>query len=454
MRTRRETSRLTSGIERGGPKWRAVPALPAAVVVVAAGVLLCVLFVVTALAVPFGGGQATSARGASAVGGGAVGRAPRRDSPVGRLDPTTVRRALADLSRAHAGTVDQLTALTTTPGMPTCAPPPVPAPTFPPGSAYGVPFLAAITNGQVLAGYDEWTANHLVWKVQNTTFDLYPWQSKIYDITGWVTGLLQLPSLTAQIAPQDVVFCDNQGGPSCLSANWPAGQCIEIQANYGPSPASLTPPPALGSYHPEGVACSHYSTPTFECFPYVVSLTPVGTTTLSVTGVQPDGALELSVSTAAVTTVGEFPPPPSTVSFTCQGAPTALALSTQAAGSPATAPGPPTPPNTDDRSLQTPAQPLTGPLASSTSTVASNDFAVPAFFPSARGSPCSLFLAVSLNTYAGGWDSKFADQSEGRYYLQGGTNPIVAEPGWAQFTATTTVVTLGLPTGPPPGFRF
>ena len=142
--------------------------------------------------------------------------------------------------------------------MPTCAPPPIPAATNPPGAAYGVPFLAAITNGQVLAGYDEWTANNPVWTADNQTFNLYPWQSKIYDITGWVTGLLELPNLTAQIAPQDVVFCDNQGGASCLSANWPAGQCIEIEAQYGPSPASATPPPAIGSYHPEGTACSGY----------------------------------------------------------------------------------------------------------------------------------------------------------------------------------------------------
>ena len=228
----------------------------------------------------------------------------------------------AELVQASGNAQARLTAMLDTPGMPTCAPPPIPAATNPPGAAYGVPFLAAITNGQVLAGYDEWTANNPVWTADNQTFNLYPWQSKIYDITGWVTGLLELPNLTAQIAPQDVVFCDNQGGASCLSANWPAGQCIEIEAQYGPSPASATPPPAIGSYHPEGTPCSGpsgYRTPTFECFPYVVSLTPSGTTTLTVTGVAADGALEATVSTAAVTTVSETPPPPSTSTFTCIG---------------------------------------------------------------------------------------------------------------------------------------
>ena len=166
--------------------------------------------------------------------------------------------------------------------MPTCAPPPVPAPTFPPGNSYGIPFLAAITNGQVLAGYDEWTANHLVWKAQGTTYDLDPWQSKIYDISGWVTGLLQLPSLTADIPPQDIVFCDNHGNPSCLSADWPAGQCIHILAQYGPSAGvARSRPRRWATTHPEGTACTGYSTPTFDCFPYIVSLTPSGNTDLA-----------------------------------------------------------------------------------------------------------------------------------------------------------------------------
>ncbi len=384
----------------------------------------------------------------------AIAQATHAASRARSVDSSRVRAVLADLKQAET-TGAGLTAATDAPGMPACAPPPIPSSTYPPGSGYGIPFLAAITNGQVLAGYDEWTANNLVYTANNKTFSLYPWQSKIYDITGWVTGLLQLPSLTAEIPPQDVVFCDNQGGSSCLSADWPAGECIQIQAQYGPSPASKTPPPALGSYHPEGVSCSDYSTPTFECFPYVVSLAPSGTTTLTVTGVEPNGALDLSVSTAAVTTVSEVPPPPSTITFTCQAAPASVTLSTQVTPLPATAPGPPVPPNTDDRPLQTLPAPTTGPLASSTSTVASNDFAVPAFFPSAGGGPpCSTFLATSLNTYAGGWDSLFKDQGTGRYYIDGGTNPIVAEPGWAQFTATTTVVSLGLPVGPPPGFSF
>jgi hypothetical protein len=359
---------------------------------------------------------------------------------------------LTDLARVGAedGRPAQLTALTGGADAPACAPPAMPAPTYPPGNGYGVPFLAEITGGQVLAGYDEWTANHLKWRAGGTTYNLYPWQSKIFDITGWVTGLLQLPSLSASIPPQDIVFCDG-GGASCLAASWPAGECIHILAQYGPSPASSTPPPALGNEHPEGTACQGYSTPTFACFPYVVSLTPDGNTTLTVSGVESDGALDLEVSTEAVTTVSEISPPAPTM--TCQNQPTAVTLSTTLpAALPSTAPVAPDPPNTDDRGLQTLPQALTGPLASGTSTVASNNFFIPSFFPD--GGACTSFLAESLNTYAGGWSSSFKDQGEGLYYLEGGTGADAVQPGWAQFTATTTVVSLDVPVGPPADFNF
>ena len=417
-------------------------------------VVVVVISVVAGLSVVniFGVARPSLTRRSAAEAHRALRPVTRAAHPARAPGSAPVSAYIADLPRAESVTSARLAA--EDPGMPSCDPPPMPAATYPPGAAYGVPFLAAITNGQVLAGYDEWTANNLVWTVGNTTFDLYPWQSKIYDITGWVTGLLQLPSLTAEIAPQDVVFCD-QGGASCLNADWPAGECVQIEAQYGPSPASPTPPPALGSSHPEGTSCSDYSTPTFECFPYVVSLTPSGTTSLTVSGVEPDGALDATVTTGAVTTVSEVPPPPSTSTFTCQALPTSVTLSTTAGGLPATAPPPPTPPETDYRSLQTPPVPITGPLVGSTSTVASNDFSVPAFFPNATGTtPCTPFLADSLNTYAGGWDALFKDQDLGLYYINGGTNPTVAEPGWAQFSATTTVVSVGLPTGPPSGFSF
>jgi hypothetical protein len=369
------------------------------------------------------------------------------------FEPSTLAAELEAMYSGRSTVSDSLNELTSSPGMPSCKAPPLPAATHPPGHSYGVPFLAAITGGEILTGYDEWTANNNVYKVGSKTYHLYPWQSKISNITGWVTGLLQLPSLNAEVPPQDVVFCD-QGGRNCVGANPPpAGECIDISAQYAPSPASKTPPPPITNYPPAGRRC--WGAP--GCLPIVLTLTPTGTTTLTVTGVEPNGALDLHVTTAAVTTATEIPPP-GTTQYPCSNDKTTIALSTTApTGLPATAPGPPTPPNSDDRSLQTPPQPLTGPLSLASSTLAGNDFAIPAFISSKSSSgDCFNAGAVPylLDTYAGGWGPTFNDQSEGRYFLDGGKASIVAAPGWAQFTATTTVVTLGLPTGPPPNFHF
>ena len=150
-------------------------------------VVLSVLAVVSAVNAP-GVARSSLSRWSAAVAHPARGPVNRAVPRARTQGSAQVSAYLADLPRAE--TASSVGLAEQTPGMPACAPPPMPAATYPPGAAYGVPFLAAITNGQVLAGYDEWTANNLVWQADNQTFDLYPWQSKIYDITGWVTGLL------------------------------------------------------------------------------------------------------------------------------------------------------------------------------------------------------------------------------------------------------------------------
>jgi len=411
---------------------------------VAVSVALCAIAV---------GGSATS-RVAPTV-GTAGGTSSARSKPIANaLERSALVAEVEALYGSRNPTSEALESLKDSPGMPACSPPPLPAATQPPGASYGVPFLAAITGGQVVAGYDEWTANHNVFKVGPKTYHLYPWQSKIFNITGWVTGLLQLPSLNAEVPPQGVVFCD-QGGKSCVKDNPPpVGECIDVFAQFAPSPASKTPPPPTTNYPPPGSACWHAA----GCLPIVITLTPSGDSSLTVTGVEPNGALDLQVTTSAVTTATELPPPPSKVTFTCSNLATTIMLSTKAPTSlPATAPGPPNPPNRDYRSRQTTPQPLTGPLAAASSTLAGNDFSLQAFIPSKKRSGDCFnggALPFLLNTYAGGWGPTFPDQNEGRYYLLGGKNAVVAEPGWAQFTATTTVVKLGLPIGPPPNFHL
>jgi len=308
-----------------------------------------------------------------------------------------------------------------------------------------VPFLAAITNGQILAGYDEWTANHPVWTVGSTTYDLYPWQAKVYDVTGWVTGLLQLPNLSADIPAQDVVFCD-QGGQECVSASPPAGECIHVNLSGAPLPGQV-PPPTITNDPPRGHQC--YQAHNF-CIPYVITVTPVGTSTLTVTGVEPDGALMLSVTTSAITALNITLPG---TSESCQDDPTTITLSTQEpAGLPPGAPIKPERGKPDLRGLQTPPQPLTGPLAHASSTVASNDFSVPAFSQTA----CPLLAAV-FDAPLAGWNalpSKDPASLNNNYFDQNPAPADAGTPGWVQFSATTTVSSLGIPIGPPPGFSL
>jgi hypothetical protein len=357
---------------------------------------------------------------------------------------STVADELAELQTSRVAEGLSIRELENAPGRPACPAPTPPAPTYPPGHTYGVPFLAAITNGQILFGYDEWVANNTTYTDRKgAVFHLYPWLAKVFDISGWVTGLLQLPNLSASISSADVVLCDAPA--ATCETDGPRPGCIYLDLAGAPFPGD-PPSPTITSVPPKNKACA--GSP--SCVPYSVALTPSGTTNLTVTGVQADGALNLSVTTSATTTItltGE------TGTGVCkQSGPTVIPLKTVAAGLPPGSPVPPEPGNTDYRSLQTLPTPLTGPLASASSTVASNDFSVPAF---PLVGTCTF--AQTLNGPLGGWNSltpKDPPTMNNNYYDKNPLPTDAGSPGWGQFTATTTVVTLGLPVGPPPSFIF
>jgi hypothetical protein len=398
--------------------------------VVGGGFALAVAAAVAAaalLAAPSGGAARGAARPAASTAG------PSRLDATLAADVAVVRRAEAS-ARALAGA----------PGMPTCAPPALPAPTYPPGGTYGVPFLAAITGGQILAGYDEWTANHHLYTWKGRTYKLYPWQAKVYDISGWVTGLLRLPSLSATITPQDLVFCD-QGGQSCVSASPPVGQCIHFLLRG--APVNGPPSQPVTNIPAPGTQCFQ-QTP--GCIPYVITLNPAGDSQLTVTGVEPDGALMLSVTTSASTTLNITLP---TTSETCSSGQTSITLSSQRPSSlPAGSPITPTPGNPDFRSIRAHPLPLTGPLGTATTTLASNDFYVPAFSPAA----CPL-LAEVFDSPLAGWNTlppKDPATETNNYFDKSPLPADAGVPGWDQFSATTTISDLGLPVGPPSGFTL
>src|SRR5579871_2117072 len=66
----------------------------------------------------------------------------QRPAGPARHTPPVPATLAADIAVVHAAEASAQ-ALARAPGMPTCAPPALPAPTYPPGHTYGIPFLAA-----------------------------------------------------------------------------------------------------------------------------------------------------------------------------------------------------------------------------------------------------------------------------------------------------------------------
>jgi hypothetical protein len=334
-------------------------------------------------------------------------------------------------------------ALESSPGAPVCAPPALPSPTYPPGHSYGIPFLAEVTNGVITTGYDEYAANHRHWTVGKKKYLLDPWESRLYDISGWVVGLLQLPSLSAVISPRDLVFCD-KGGQACVSASPPVGECIHVSLGAAP-PLGQQPSNPITNVPPPGRACFGSGT----CVPYVIVLTPKGNTTLSVAGVNGNGSLRLSVTTSAITTVSVKV---GALSESCTNGVSTVTLGSELEGVPSGGPITPSRGNPDLRGLQIHPTSLDGPLGSATTTLGSNDFHVPAF--SVSNCP---FLAPIFDAPLGGWNTlspSDSPQQNNNYFDQPNPPAIAGNPGWVQFSATTTISSFGLPVGPPSGFSL
>lgn len=299
----------------------------------------------------------------------------------------------------------------------------LPAPTFPNGTTkgFGVPFVAALTGGELLTGFDE------KWNNQIKTFKT-PWRSVIgpevppshagQGIDGWVAGVLQVPQLTA--SKTEVVFCNGPSDPVDFTV-LNEGRVPPLE-NYGATP-----------------------------FPLSISLVP-GPASLAVTGVTPAGALELS-GTATATTSATF-----NHILTChQVAPTSITVSSSAS-QPLTQPGGPPVTGLDARFTPTdlvgafPGAVHANPgLAPATANVAADDFVVPLFdLTTCAG---STGPAAVLNDAIEGWDAQDCP-----FY---GNNPIdpctthapgPSLPGWSQFQITATIAYLGLSAGVPAGF--
>ncbi|MBO0727891.1 MAG: hypothetical protein J2P57_01445 [Acidimicrobiaceae bacterium] len=258
-----------------------------------------------------------------------------------------------------------------------------------------------MTHGQVIFQYNA------SFKIKLTGIP-HGFNGKIFNITGWVTGLITLPTL--QVSDATVVFCSQptNGNPPPIHFVEQAGTSAQTQ-NWDPSGPGY--------------------------FNFTIRLRPVGTPSLKVTAVGPRGALAIAGSAAAMTSVVAGPP----FNQTCRSeAPTMLPnLATSLA---------PMPPGGQP---VIPPSPLTGPLSHASATLGSDNFSVPAF------DPASCLLANGLfNQGLAGLNKRGTPNWTCIAPTARQCPAVAAKPGWVQFSANTTLVSLGLPKGPPPGFNF
>jgi hypothetical protein len=316
-------------------------------------------------------------------------------------------------------------------GGPTCAAPPLPPPTAPPGQPYGVPFVAAVDNVTILSGYNEFTAAARQYRSYS------PWTTTLYGVTGWVTGWLDVPQLTVDTSASQITFCSYTVTPPSSSGTPPfTTEALytlkSFQGSKTPVVVTTTNDPSK-VVPPNGVAL--YAS---------VTLTPVGTPQLKVTGVRPDGSLDLGGVIEATPTIALAPPLPPEV---CRAmAPTAADLSTATAG-----PLPPSGPPAGDRDAApqfTPA-PVTGPLTQATATQTAYDFQVPAFYDNSSDDGICY-------TFNGGL-AGFTAEPKGnpnypylsRYPFPPANPAIASDAGWTQIETVIQITRIGLPTGTP-----
>jgi hypothetical protein len=260
----------------------------------------------------------------------------------------------------------------------------------------GIPFLASITNGAFVTGYDQ----------QAAAQGWGPWLTHASNITGWVAGNLELPALTQQIT--STVFCSGTPQDCLITSTHPtqtASDCINM---------------TMDSTTKTGIPLSNDPSVTGATYlPVFVNVASVGTPSFSPSGIDLNG-IELSGSAQAAITASIYAN--GSVAETCtQEKPTTMVVSTN----PGTAPAP-----SGSNLVFTPQAlnplDLNAPLSLQANLVG-NNFAIPAF--SSTGCGASSFFNGALR----GWGPTGKS-----LYLKCVKNPslagcgIGAKPGEAQ----------------------
>lgn len=321
-----------------------------------------------------------------------------------------------------------------------------PAPTYPDGThGLGVPFVAALSGGELLSGY------HLGWLTKS--HPSYPWGLTLTGVSGWVTGLLQVPSLAATVDPvHGIEFCDDTG---LVPANLPA-PAVQPRLRFDlVNDAKQHDDTQNYNDFCQGGTCPNSG---FTPYYFTIAADPQVPPALSVAGVEPSGAIDLAGSTSVETSVAIWTVGSSGYQHTqtcVQTAPTTVSVGTVTPAEPAGAPPGATPQFTGG-ALQG-GFPHAGNPRPATATLVGNGFQVPAFNPAAitGGLPCGAWPALD------GGLSGFDVNGVSNYATTCTPTPqglscaqIASPPGYSQFTIKATIATLDLPFGVPSGFGF
>lgn len=193
------------------------------------------------------------------------------------------------------------------------------------GTGYQVPFLIKISNGRMYVGYSS-GANQL---------HQLPFQIAVIGITGWVRGWVSLPSMAITVPDNGLTLCDKAG--LFNQAFRIAGSTSDANGNYPMFPPVPAPDSCTLSHvapGPCGSAGLLIAAPLESAGPGVtringhlafegfINMDPVGTVSVAVAGVEPDGSLDIDTTVTVhavggVTQVGNPTP-----SWECQDTPT------------------------------------------------------------------------------------------------------------------------------------
>jgi hypothetical protein len=383
--------------------------------------------------------------------------------------PATARPSAAPRAAAHppaAGLADpysDINGITTSmgefdqSGPPSCAPPAEPPPTVPGrgGSGYTVPFLVRITNGAILGGFTQ-SALQAGQQV--------PWALQAFNITGWITGSIALPSLKVDVQPADVVICNTT---IAFKLETPQSPPASYQLNGVKYPA--------GALVSEPIFTTPYTYPGRA--PGTVHNHPVITPTavsMAVAGIGPSGSIVLDATLSAIMGLDwthdpptDLPPlascvTPSPITMSLSTAPESVVPPTPIteAGTSVTPPVGPPPPR-----VFLPTSPLDRATTGGSAVVGADDFSFVTPSMAAPPTPavpdphCIGTAPPALIVEMYGFNAKDlpyfsnADQAAMSRRL-GDPYPAQSSPGLAEFSADATLQDFGIPSGAPTGFGF